>query len=122
MNKTKRFYIQTSAVKSDYEVTDGGVLVTSGEDIDYGVLVGWARRFSNGLVIEISYNYLRLDSTIKIKFSNFGLNYRFLLFQNQTTMKYINNQFMFMSLFSDSRIHPLIIRYTNQILATKITR
>lgn len=77
LSKRNRFYVQASAVKYDYDIIDDNTVLTSNDDTDYGLAIGWAFKFDKGLGLGVGYNHLRLGSEIKLRTVNFGINYNF---------------------------------------------
>lgn len=77
LSKRNRFYIQASAIQYDYDIIDDNAVLASKDDTDYGLSVGWAFKFNNGLGLGVGYNHLRLGSEIKLRTVNFGINYSF---------------------------------------------
>ena len=77
LSKRNRLFVQASAIQYNYDIIDNNSVVSSNEDTDFGLAIGWAMKFDKGLGLGVGYNYLRLGSDIKIKTVNFGISYSF---------------------------------------------
>lgn len=77
LSKRNRLFIQASAIQYNYDIIDDNAVVSSDEDSDFGLAIGWAMKFNKGLGLGVGYNYLRMGSDIKVKTINFGINYSF---------------------------------------------